>query len=111
MANGLTTGCSALNTENALPSQATMNTLMRLVMVSARAVLLVTVVSGWMTPDGYGYGPGDWQHNIPPTPSLVIYKCSWTLDIYIYIIKTTKLSIPFPSDANIVEMTMLRAMS
>ena len=45
-----------------------MNTPMRLVMVSARAVLLVTVVvswwmtvvvSWWMTP-GYGSGPGDW---------------------------------------------------
>ena len=46
-----------------------MNTPMRLVMVSARAVLLVTVVvSWWMTPDGYGSGPGEWQHNISHLP-------------------------------------------
>ena len=65
---GLTTGCSAFNTEKALASQATMNMPMRLVIVSARAVSLITVVvSWWRMPDGCGFGPGSIICPPPPT--------------------------------------------
>ena len=50
-----------------MPSQATINMPMRLVMVSARAVsLVIVVVSWWRMPDGCGFGPG--SIICPPCP-------------------------------------------
>ena len=125
---GLTTGCSAFNTERALPSQATMNMPMRLVIISARAVSLVTVVvSWWRMPDGCGFGPGSiiCPPPMPPPPHPnpwpntsgggdSEYVSGFLKHINYQNEETVN---PFPSDensirpANIVEMTTLWEMS